>query len=155
MALTITSSRFGQVEIDPDTVVEFPEGLIGLGGSRFALLARDQRSPFLWLQSLEDPELALPVTDPKEFFSEFRMELDDEDAARLGLDATTAVAVYVTVRAAPAPEDCTANLKAPILVWSGIAHQVINQAPAAVLRAPLFPAAGATQALSPRPIRRC
>jgi flagellar assembly factor FliW len=135
---TIESSRFGRVEIDPTTVVEFPDGLIGLGGSRYALLASDAKSPFLWLHSLEDPELALPVTDPARFFSGFQVELADEDAERLGLDDVTAVAIYVTVRAAEALEDFSANLKAPILVWNGEGHQVINQASDASLRAPLF-----------------
>jgi flagellar assembly factor FliW len=136
--LTIESSRFGRVEIDSDTVVEFTDGLIGLGGSRYTLLTSDTNSPFSWLQSLDDPELALPVTDPSRFFTEFRMELSDEDAQRLGLDDATAVDVYVTIRAAEALEDFTANLKAPILIWGGRGQQVINQAPGAVLRAPLF-----------------
>jgi flagellar assembly factor FliW len=140
-ALTIESSRFGRVEIDPTTVVEFPDGLIGLGGSRYALLAADADSPFLWLQSLEDPALALPVTDPHRFFPSFAVQLADEEASRLGLDDVTAVAVYVTVRAAEALEDFTANLKAPILVWSGKGHQVINQAEECELRAPLFASA--------------
>jgi len=140
VSLMIDSSRFGRVEIDPTTVVEFPDGLIGLGGSRYALLASDPDSPFLWLQSIEDPSLALPVTDPHRFFASFAVQLADEDAERLGLDDVTAVVVYVTVRAAEAIEDFTANCKAPILVWGGKAHQVINQAPGAQLRAPLFAA---------------
>jgi flagellar assembly factor FliW len=140
VSLTIDSSRFGRVEIDPDTIVEFPDGLIGLGGSRYALLATEADSPFLWLHSIEDPTLALPVTDPHRFFAAFAMQLADEDAARLGLDDVTAVAVYVTVRAAEELENFTANLKAPILVWSGKGHQVINQAQGCELRAPLFAA---------------
>jgi flagellar assembly factor FliW len=140
VSLSIDSTRFGRVEIDPDTIVEFPDGLIGLGGSRYALLATEADSPFLWLHSIEDPALALPVTDPNGFFPSFAVQLADEDADRLGLDDVTAVAVYVTVRAAEALEDFTANLKAPILVWGGNAHQVINQAPGSELRAPLFAA---------------
>ena len=136
--MTVESSRFGRVEIDPDRIVEFPDGLIGLGGSRYALLASDEESPFLWLHSLEDPELALPVTDPARFFASFQVELADEDAERLGLDDVTAVAIYVTVRAAESLEDFSANLKAPILVWNGQGHQVINQASDCSLRAPLF-----------------
>jgi flagellar assembly factor FliW len=137
-ALTIESSRFGRVEIDPKVVIEFPEGLIGLGGSRYALLANDPDSPFVWLQSLEDPGLALPVTNPHRFFADFAVEVIDEDAERLGVNATAALDVYVTVRAAPVLEDFTANLKAPILVREGYAYQVINQAPGCALRAPLF-----------------
>jgi flagellar assembly factor FliW len=138
-SLTIESSRFGQLEIDPKAVLEFPEGLIGLGGSRYALIAGDPDAPFAWLQSLEDPGLALPVTNPHRFFADFAVEVVDEDAERLALDASTAMDVYVTVRAAPALEDFTANLKAPILVRSGQAWQVINQAPGCELRVPLFP----------------
>ena len=50
-------------------------------------------------------------------------------AERLGLEGSGAMDVYVTVRAAPALEDFTANLRAPILVRDGQAWQVINQAP--------------------------
>lgn len=138
MSLTIESSRFGRVQIDPDTVIEFPEGLIGLGGLRYALLARDPDTPFLWLQSLEDPSLALPVTNPHQFFSDFTVELDEEEAERLGLDATAGFDVYVTVRASNVLDEFTANLKAPLLVRSGKAYQVINQAEGSQLRAPLF-----------------
>ena len=147
-SLTIESSRFGRVEIEPSAVIEFPEGLIGLGGSRYALLASDPNTPFLWLQSLEDPALALPVTNPHSFFADFAVEVVDEDAERLELDATSAVDVYVTVRAASALEDFTANLKAPILVRAGQAWQVINQAPGSELRAPLFPGQEADGAAS-------
>jgi flagellar assembly factor FliW len=138
-SLTIESSRFGSVQIDPKAVIEFPEGLIGLGGSRYALIADKPDAPFLWLQSLEDPGLALPVTNPHRFFADFAVEVVDEDAERLGLEGSDAMDVYVTVRAAPAPEDFTVNLKAPILVRAGQAWQVINQAPGCELRVPLFP----------------
>jgi flagellar assembly factor FliW len=138
MSLSIQSSRFGQVEIDPDTIVEFPDGLIGLGGRRYALISSDPNSPFLWLQSLEDPGIALPVTNPHRFFNDYKVELSDEDVERLSIDPDAAADVYVTVRAAPVPEDCTVNLRAPILIVAGQAHQVINHAPGAELRAPLF-----------------
>ena len=138
MTLTIESPRFGLVEIDPDTVIEFPEGLIGLGGSRYALLCADPGGPFMWLHGVDDPSLALPVTEPNRFFSSYGVELTDEDADRLGLDAQTAVDVYLTVVAAPELADFTANQKAPILVRDGVGHQVINQAAGCDLRAPLF-----------------
>jgi len=137
-SLTIESSRFGRVEVDPSAVIEFPEGLIGLGGSRYAVIAKEPDAAFQWLQSLEDPALALPITNPHRFFADFEVEVIDEDAERLGLDGSSSMDVYVTVRAASALENFTANLKAPILVRAGQAYQVINQAPGCDLRAPLF-----------------
>ena len=145
MALTIDSTRFGRVEIDPDTVIEFPEGLIGLGGSRYALLTNDPGGPLMWLHCIDDPSLSLPVTEPHRFFSDYRVELTDEDGDRLGLDDETPVDVYVTVVAAAELSDFTANQKAPILVRGGRGHQVINQAAGCDLRAPLFAEALAQQ----------
>jgi flagellar assembly factor FliW len=141
VTLIIESSRFGRVDIDPSTIIDFPDGLIGLPGNRYALIARDAETAFLWLQSLEDPGLALPVTNPHAFFSGFDVELTDDDAERTGLDAQTPVDVYVTVRAAERLEDFTANQKAPIIVNAGRGWQVINQADGVQMRAPLFTSA--------------
>jgi flagellar assembly factor FliW len=138
LSLAIDSSRFGLVEIDPDTVIEFPDGLIGLGGTRYALLAPEMPSPFLWLHSLDDPTFAMPIANPHQFFGAFAVEMTDEDAERCEFDDATPVDVYVTVRSAPELDDFTANCKAPILLRRGKGFQVINQAPDSELKARLF-----------------
>ncbi len=78
------------------------------------------------------------MTNPHQFFADFEVELPEEEAERLGLDDSAGVDVYVTVRASNVLEEFTANQKAPILIRDGHAYQVINQAPGAQLRAPLF-----------------
>lgn len=136
--LTVESSRFGSIEIAADAVVEFPAGLIGLGGGRFALVSTDADGAFHWLHSVDDPALALPVTNPWLFFSGYEVRLSDEDTGRIGAEDPD---VWVTVRASEEIEDFSANLRAPILIANGRGHQVINEAPDAPLRAPLFTAA--------------
>lgn len=138
MSLTIDSTRFGQIEVDPESVVEFPHGIIGLESRRFALVARDADADFLWLHSVDDPALALPVTDPRRFFGAYEIELEEAERERLGLPQLTATDIYVTVRASDQLEGFTANLRAPIVISEGTGHQVINQAAEAPLRAPLF-----------------
>jgi flagellar assembly factor FliW len=138
MSVTLQSTRFGEVEIPEEAVIDFPQGLIGLGGSRYTLLARSDDAAFVWLHSLDDPALALPLTDPWRFFDSYEVEIGDDEAERIGIAADAATAVYVTVRAAESLEDFSANLRAPILVNNGFGHQVINQAPDAPVRAPLF-----------------
>lgn len=137
---TIESSRFGTLEIASDTVIEFPLGLIGLGGLRYTLLDRDPPSSFRWLHSLEDPDLALPVVDPRAFFRPFALELSEADYERIGASDPAAAQLYVTVRTAPDPADILVNLRAPLVVWEGRGHQVLNTAPGAELRVPLFAA---------------
>ncbi len=136
----IESTRFGTVEVEAEAVLEFPTGLIGLGGTRFVLVAPEADSAFVWLHSLEDPSLALPVTQPWSFFPDYQVSLSDEETGRLGFPEGVEPDVWVTVRATEELENFSANLKAPILVCEGRAFQVINEVPDAPVRAALFPA---------------
>jgi len=79
MAVTLQSSRFGEIQVPDEAVLDFPSGLIGLGGRRFALLARSEESAFVWLHSMDDPELAVPVTNPWRFFEGYEVELGDDE----------------------------------------------------------------------------
>ena len=137
MRVQFQSTRFGSLELDDEQVIEFPSGLIGLGGSRYALVATDEDTPFRWLQSLEDPDLALPVTNPFLFFADYAVELSDTDSARIGTDDPDAVEVWVTVRAAADAGEVTVNLQAPIVVHDRRGFQVINEASKAGVRTPL------------------
>ena len=138
MPLSFNSVRFGALEIDPEEVIEFPLGLIGLGGSRYALIDRNPGSGFFWLHELEDPALALPVVRPERFFSNFSLQITPEDRQRTGLRDLSGARVYATVRTAPNPREITANLRAPIVVIDGHGYQVINTSEPAPLKAPLF-----------------
>jgi flagellar assembly factor FliW len=137
---TYRTSRFGPVDVLVDSIIEFPDGLIGLGGRRYALLSTDAKSPFLWLQSLDSETVALPVTNPHRFFQDFEVELMDADAETGGFDNGVPADVYVTVTASNVVSEITVNLKAPILIREGIGHQLINLSSRASVKTPLFPA---------------
>jgi flagellar assembly factor FliW len=142
--VTVESSRFGSLEIEAGAIIEFPAGLIGLGGRRWAVVTKDDNGPFSWLHSLDDPSLALPVTNPWEFFVEYEVVLSDADSERF--ESADDVAVWVTVRAGTELSEFSANLRAPILISQGQGFQVINEAAQAPVRAPLFPDAGSEAA---------
>ncbi len=138
MSVTFESIRFGTVEIQPEEVIEFPFGLIGLGGLRYALIDRNPGTGFLWLHAVDDPALALPVVSPDQFFSTFTLEIAPEDRERTGLEDVAGAQLYVTVRATPNPLDITANLRAPLVILEGRGYQVLNTSEDAPLQAPLF-----------------
>ena len=138
MSITIESTRFGSLDIADEAIIEFPNGLIGLGGSRYVLIAREESAPFLWLHSVDDPSLAIPVTNPWQFFASFEVEISDSEAQRIAISDPSQAEVLVTVRAGESIEDFRANLRAPILISGGRGHQVINEAKDTSVRAPLF-----------------
>jgi flagellar assembly factor FliW len=135
--VSFRSTRFGTVEVESSAVIAFPRGLIGLGGDRFAIVGEDGDA-IVWLHAVDDPDLAVPVADPWAFFGDYAVDLPDEDAERLGITDPAQAQVLVVVRVGPTPQECFANLKAPILVVGGVGHQVLNEADAP-LRAPLLP----------------
>ena len=138
MTQTLKSTRFGEVELADDAVVEFPNGLIGLRGTRYALVPHGDDGTFVWLHSMEDPDLALPLTRPWSFFPSYEVELSDSEAERIGVSDPAEAEVWVTVRAAEEAENFSANLRAPIIIAGGRGFQVINEADDAPVRAPLF-----------------
>ena len=138
MTQTLKSTRFGDVELPDEAIVEFPSGLIGLRGTRYALLPHGQEGTFVWLHSMDDPDLALPLTKPWSFFPRYEVELSDSEAERIGVSDPTEAEVWVTVRAAEEAENFSANLRAPIIISGGRGFQVINEADDAPVRAPLF-----------------
>ena len=99
-AARVPVSAASRVEIAANAVIEFPAGLIGLGGTRFALVSADTDGAFHWLHSLEDASLALPVTNPWLFFADYEVELSDADTARVASETPD---VWVTVRTGAAP----------------------------------------------------
>jgi flagellar assembly factor FliW len=138
MSVTFQSIRFGAVEIDERDVIEFPFGLIGLGGLQYTLLDRNPGSGFLWLHAVDNAALALPVVSPQQFFPSFSLAIAPEDRERTGIEDTEASELYVTVRATPNPADITANLRAPLVIREGRGYQVLNVDEDAPLQAPLF-----------------
>ena len=137
MTLTLNSSRFGDIQVPEDALIDFPYGLIGLPSGRHALVTSGGDAAFKWLHSVEASGLALPVADPLLFFPDYAVDLTHHDAARIELSASDEPAVYVTIRVASGGESLTANLCAPVLVVNGRGYQVINQVPEIPIRAPL------------------
>jgi flagellar assembly factor FliW len=84
-------------------------------------------APFARLRCLDQPGLGFTVVPPGLFFPDYRVEVDQDWASRLGLRAPedAEVLVLVTLRPGQAP---TANLLGPLVVHrrSGQAGQVVQ-----------------------------
>jgi flagellar assembly factor FliW len=133
--LTMRSTRFGTVDVPENAVIDFPAGLIGLPGRRYALLMAGANGLFEWLHSMERPDVALAVTDPHRCFEGFALALSKEDAARVGGADPSEARVYATVRLDGELQGFIANLRAPIVISGGRGFQVINHARGAFLQA--------------------
>src|SRR5688572_4140913 len=110
----LQSSRFGDLPVPTDSIIEFPSGLIGFPRhTRFVMI--DHKPPVSWLHSADDRNLAFVVVDGFEFGQAYDLKapigIADGD---FRADDEYAILVIVTVR--PDPRLTTANLKAPLFV---------------------------------------
>ncbi len=108
-------TRFGEVEYDPANVLHFPAGLIGLPNLRnFIVMPNKKDGPLFWIQNIEDPSIAFVLTDPTNFFLEYKVvpEQNDKDFLQIEEDKDCYVLTIVTV---PPDQNITINLAAPIL----------------------------------------
>lgn len=92
------TTRFGAQEVDPASVLQFPEGLAGFEDHHdFKLFHEDGKPTVFYLQSLQDPEVQFPVVNPDAYQVSYECVLSDDEAAVLQLDDPADVAVLVTL----------------------------------------------------------
>jgi len=136
----VNSTRFGEIEIREDAVISFPEGLPGLDGEQWALIASSEESPFFWLHAVDHPAVAVPVTSPWLFFSDYEVSVPEDAANALGLDDPNDAYIVCVVRASDEIRDFTINLAGPLVINAATrtGRQVINAAGGYAVRHPLF-----------------
>ena len=119
--MQVCTRWFGTVDIDDNKIIDFDLGLIGFEDCKKFTLIYDvdkgEETAIMWLQSLDEPGLALPVMKPEYIMDGYDPIVEDEILNTLGGDIRTAnLAVFCTLTV---PEDLTKmtiNLKAPIIV---------------------------------------
>lgn len=139
--MKIQTSRFGEVEIVPNDILEFAEGLLGFSHlHRFALLDDPNDEIFAWLQSCESPEVAFPVLEPELFASSYQVELSKSDLEALGVKAISEVRLLTIITIPSDPTQMTANMKAPLVISANrrIARQCVLQDNSLQIREPIF-----------------
>lgn len=108
-------TRFGEVEYDPSNTVLFTEGLIGFENLRdFIVMPNRKNGPLFWIQSVDDPDIAFVLTDPTNFFLDYKVVPDGRERAKLGIDKDDECHV-LSVVTVPPDRKVTLNLMAPIL----------------------------------------
>jgi len=139
--MQIETVRFGPVDVDENKLITFGAGIPGLEEYRkYALLQFEESYPIIWLQSVEDGGICLPVLDTYAVLTGYVFDIDDEDVRELelkGAEELHVVSVLVI------PEDIqgmTANLAAPIIIntVTGMAKQIMLTGSDYNVRAPVF-----------------
>lgn len=116
--MVIQTRIFGEVTISDDKMIYFPKGIVGFPELKDFALIHDseagEQGGIRWLQSVQEPNFAMPVIDPLSVKEDYNPQVDDDLLATIGGLDDVLVLATITV-----PSDLTqmsVNLKAPIIV---------------------------------------
>lgn len=113
---TAELNELSPLTIKTENMIHLPGGLLGFERiKKYVLLANAEEAPFLWLQMLDDPNLAFLVVSPCAVVADYKPELSDEDTDFLGLQASPDALVFNIVTLHP-DGGATVNLKGPIVM---------------------------------------
>ena len=115
--MKIDTRIMDEIEISPEDIISFKDGLLGLEGFRdYVLLELPQNDKFLCLQSIEDPGLAFFVAHPWDFFPEYEADVPDKELEDIGITSPDQLSLYCILTVPVEIREITANLLAPIII---------------------------------------
>jgi flagellar assembly factor FliW len=127
--MQIQTTRFGFLEVEPDAVLSFPAGILGLEDCRqWVLLADAHNEALAWLQSVMRPDIALAVVSPRRYVPGYQVRVSRAELASLELKDLRQAEVLVIV--SRNEYELTLNLKAPLVInlAQRLGRQVISNA---------------------------
>lgn len=119
----INSRVFGEIDIDDDKIICFEDGVIGFEEyHKYALLydedkKKDDKGGIMWLQCMDEPDLAFPVADPLHIYPGYNPVVEDEWLAPIGEFESADDIFLLSILTVPSDlTKVTANLKAPVII---------------------------------------
>lgn len=119
--MKVETYLFGSVEVNPESVINFPNGLVGFEkNKRFMLVHEDTHgaAASFTLQSVDDPAFAVQIIDPSALGFNYELALSDSENAILASPAAEDVAVMLIVSRPAEGEGpaVSANIRAPLVI---------------------------------------
>ena len=117
--MKLTTRIFGEVEVDDSKIISFPNGIIGFPDlKRFTLMHDEEQgtNTIKWLQSIDEPNFAMPVMDPLVVCPDYKPMVDKEEVSTIGELDESEMLVLVTVTVPHDLKQMTVNLMGPFII---------------------------------------
>ena len=115
--MKVNSIRFGEIEVPDDRIIQMEKPVLGFEEFRhYCLIDIEEYRPILWLQSIDDPAVVLPVVNPRVFFPDYTISINSNEIAELLIENVNAVETYAVMTITDNAEDISVNLQGPILI---------------------------------------
>lgn len=127
--MKIVTRDFGEVDINENTIINVPNGIIGFEDTkRYTLLSPLGEGVFpMWLQAVDSTEPCFVVYDPWQIYPDYKFKIDDEMQSTLDASEDDALQLLAVAIVPDDYKKTTINLRCPIIVntKNNIAGQTI------------------------------
>lgn len=140
--MKINTKYHGEVEIEPNKIITFPQGLPGfVDEKKFIILDLQENAVFQVLQSIQTEDLGFVTIDPYHIYNDYAFDLDDYTIESLRIKSSEEVNVLAIVSLKKPFNKSTINLQAPIVINQAnkYAKQYITNNTTHLIKAPIQP----------------
>lgn len=99
-SMQVSTGENGESNAQPENTLQFPEGIPGFETQKSFRLIHDaeQEKPSVhYLQAVDDPDVQLPVVDPRSLQVDYEITLSDEECELLQLEDPADCAVLLVL----------------------------------------------------------
>ena len=115
--MKINTSRFGEIEVDTENIIEFKDGIPAFEDlKRYILISIEENESLYWLQSVDDGDIAFILADPFSFVKDYEPKLSEKVVNDLQIERQKDVLLFTMLVIPENMEDMTANLAAPVVI---------------------------------------
>lgn len=117
--LKIETKYLGELEIENEYIINFPNGILGFENSnRFVLIDFPGNSLFKFLQDVDNANVSFILINPWDFFEDYEIDIPDKELDTIDLNPQieNTLEVYSIVTLGKNLEESTANLLAPVII---------------------------------------
>ena len=118
--MKVNTRVFGEIDIADEKIIHFQGGIVGFPDlTDFALVhdaEKEGNTPIRWMQSLQEPNFAMPVMDPLVVCPDYNPVVEDELLKPIGEINPESVLVLVTLTVPKDVKNMSVNLQAPFVI---------------------------------------
>lgn len=114
--MNVMTKTMGSVEVEDERIISIPSGLFGFEEYTDFALVDSEYAPLIWLQSLQDSNLAFLLIDPFLITDDYEADIDDKELMRIGIKDPADVTVFTIVTVPADGSPVTANFQGPLII---------------------------------------
>ncbi|MEZ0537222.1 flagellar assembly protein FliW [Caldicellulosiruptoraceae bacterium PP1] len=107
---------FGELEVTEENIIVFEDGIPAFENLKKFIIVEEKDSPFKWLQSLDDKDIAFVIINPFEVVQNYEFDIPDEVISKLEIESIEDVVVFSIAVIPENIKETRINLRAPIII---------------------------------------